>query len=135
MSILDTVELFNSLNDTDRDTLSLYCQERLLLTEEILFHEWDDAVALYIVKSGSLKAYKERSDWEVILWYITANELAGEMAFFDASSAKKRMASIRAVEDTLVLVIMDYAILELSKKHPEMYEKIVNIMIERKKNS
>ncbi len=87
------------------------------------------------MKSGLLQAYKSRSDGEVLLGHIGANELAGEMAFFDASSAKKRMASIRAVEDTFIVVIMDYAILELSKKHPEVYEKILHIMIERKKNA
>jgi CRP-like cAMP-binding protein len=87
------------------------------------------------VKSGSLKAYKDRSDGEKLLGYIGIGELAGEMALFDPDAPKKRMASVKAVDDSLLLIIMDYAILELSKKHPEIYQEIVQIMMERKKVS
>lgn len=132
MSILDSVELFDSLSNTERETLSLFCQERLVASGELLFSEWDDASALYIVKSGSLKAYRDRSDGEKVLGYIGSNELAGEMALFDPDAPKKRMASVKAVENVLLLVIMDYAILELSKKHHEIYDKIVDIMMKRK---
>lgn len=61
--------------------------------------------------------------------------MAGEMALFDPDAPKKRMASVQAVDDSLLLVIMDYAILELSKKHPEIYGKISQIMMKRKKAS
>lgn len=135
MSILDSVELFDSLSDNERNTLSLFCQERLLRSGEILFNEWDDAIALYIVKSGSLKAYKDRSDGEKILGYIGQEEMVGEMALFDPDAPKKRMASVQAVDDSLLLVIMDYAILELSKKHPEIYQKIAQIILKRKKTT
>ncbi|MDD5376989.1 MAG: cyclic nucleotide-binding domain-containing protein [Candidatus Gracilibacteria bacterium] len=135
MSILDPIEFFDSLSNNERETLSLFCQERLIRSGEVLFNEGDDAIALYIVKSGSLKAYKDRSDGEKLLGYIGIGELAGEMALFDPDAPKKRMASVKAVDDSLLLIIMDYAILELSKKHPEIYQKIVQIMMERKKVS
>lgn len=51
MTILDSIELFNSLTDSERETLALYCQERFIRSGEILFHEGDSAIALYIVKS------------------------------------------------------------------------------------
>lgn len=54
------------------------------------------------------------------------------MALFDPSAPRVRIASVRAVDDTLLLVIMDYAILELSKKHPEIYGKIAQIIMKRK---
>ncbi len=133
MPILDSIELFESLTSSERETLSLFCQERLLRSGEVLFHEGDDAIALYVVKSGTLKAYQERSDGEKLLGYIGTNELAGEMALFDPDAPKKRMASVKAMDDVLLLVIMDYAILELSKKHHEVYQRIVDIMLKRKK--
>jgi hypothetical protein len=46
------------------------------------------------------------------------------MALFDMFSSKKRLASVKAVEDTELLVIADYAIVELSRKHTAVYEKI-----------
>ena len=55
------------------------------------------------------------------------------MALFDPAAPKKRMASVLAIDDTILLVIMDYAILELSKTHHEIYEKIMHIMAQRKK--
>lgn len=79
-----------------------------------------------------LEAYKHRSDGETILGKIMAGELAGEMALFDSSAPKIRIANVRAIEDSLLLIIMDYAILELSKKHPEIYAKIAQIIMKRK---
>jgi hypothetical protein len=46
------------------------------------------------------------------------------MALFDKDAPKTRLASVRAVEDTLLLVVVDYAIVELGKKHPAVYERI-----------
>lgn len=135
MSILNSVELFDTLDDAERNTLSLYCQERFLPSGEALFSEGDDATALYVVKSGLLKAYKDRSDGENLVGHIGPNELVGEMALFDPDAPKLRMATVKAVNDSLLLVIMDYAILELSQKHREIYQKIADIMMERKKVS
>ncbi len=39
MSILNSVELFDSLSDSERNTLSLFCQERLVHSGEVLFYE------------------------------------------------------------------------------------------------
>lgn len=86
-----------------------------------------------MVKVGLLKAYKDRSDGEKLLGNIGPGEIAGEMALFDPDAPKKRMATIEAIDDTLLVVIMDYAIIELSKKHREIYDKIVSKMMERKK--
>jgi CRP-like cAMP-binding protein len=133
MSILASIELFQSLSQTEENTLALFCQERLLMSGEVLFSEGSDAIALYIVKTGSLEAYRERSDGKIVLGNIGTNELVGEMAIFDESVSKKRTASVRATADSVVLIIMDYAIKELSKKHTDIYEKIVNIINERKK--
>lgn len=135
MSILDTVELFSSLTSSERNTLGLFCQERLIYSGEVLCSEGDDAMAMYVVKSGSIKVYRERSDGEKVLGYIDRGGLFGEMALFDPDAPKKRMASAKAMEDTLLLVIMDYAILELSKKHKEIYAKIADIMLARKKDN
>ena len=39
MAILDSVELFSSLNANERETISLFCQERILQSGELLFSE------------------------------------------------------------------------------------------------
>ncbi|MDD2916450.1 MAG: cyclic nucleotide-binding domain-containing protein [Candidatus Gracilibacteria bacterium] len=135
MSILDSIELFSSLTSSERETLSLFCQERLLRSGEILFNEGDDALAFYVVKSGYIRVYKDRSDGEKLVGYVDSGGLVGEMALFDPDAPKNRMATAKAAEDTYLLVIMDYAILELSRKHEDIYKKISDIIMVRKNDN
>lgn len=129
--MFDDIGLFAGLTASEKETLSMFCQERLLDNGELLFSEGDEAMAMYVVKSGSLKVYKERSTGVTVLGYVSAGEMVGEMAIF-GHEPRIRMASVRAVEPTRLLVIVDYAILELSKKYPELYSKIDSIIEQRK---
>lgn len=133
MSLLDWISFFNDLTSSERDNLALFCQERLLKSWDILFNEWDEAVALYVVKSWQLKVYKNRSDWEKILWLVNAWEFVWEMAFFDGDNTpKRRMASVRATENTDLIVIMNYSLVSLAKAKADIYDKISNIIRDRK---
>lgn len=131
MVMFEDIGLFADLTASERETLAMFCQERLLEAGELLFSEGDDAIAMYVVKGGSLKVYKERSTGSTVLGYVGPGETVGEMAIF-GHEPKVRMASVRAVEPTRLLVIVDYAILELSKKYAELYAKI-DAIIERRK--
>lgn len=131
--MFDNLEIFENLSQQEKDNLSLFCQQRCLKPQEILFNEWDDATAIYIVVSWKLKAYKIRSEGELTLWYIERGEFVWEMAFFDGENIpKKRMASIKAIEDTELIVIMSYSITELANKRKDIYDKIISIIEERK---
>ncbi len=133
--MIEGIELFRGLSESERNTLSLFCQERVLEPGELLFSEGDDAIAMYVVKSGKLEAFKDRSTGETVLGTVGSGETVGEMALF-GHERKVRTASVRAVERTKLLVIVDYAILEISKKHPELYAKIESVILERlKKNA
>jgi CRP-like cAMP-binding protein len=77
------ITLFDSLTQGEKDSLALFCQERLLAPGEILFREGDEATALYIVKQGSLEAIQNRSDGSRILGRISVDEIVGEFALFD----------------------------------------------------
>lgn len=136
MSILDWIQFFDSLSVSEKDNLSLFCQERFLKSGEILFNEWDEAVALYVVKKWKIKAYKDRSDGEKVLWLISEWEFVWEMAFFDWDNVpKRRMASIKALEDTDLIVIMNYSLIELAKNRKDIYDKITQIIVERKQKN
>lgn len=136
MTTLDWISLFESLSEEELQDLSMFCQERYLKSWEVLFKEWDDATAMYIVKSGKLKAYLSRTEWEQTLWYIHKDEFVWEMAFFDwYNIPKKRMATVRAIEDSGLLVIMNYSILDLASKHREIFDKIATIISKRKEDN
>jgi CRP/FNR family transcriptional regulator, cyclic AMP receptor protein len=129
--MFDEIPLFQDLSETDKSTISLFSQERRIRAGEVLFNEGDDAIAMYVVKSGTLKAYRDRSSWEQALGYDGPGEIVGEMALFDKDAPKTRLASVRAVEDTLLIVIADYAIVELGEKYPAVYERIWWIIRDR----
>jgi CRP/FNR family transcriptional regulator len=131
--MLQGIPLFAELTDAEKSTVELFAQERMIKSGEILFNEGDEATAMYIVKAGNLKAFKDRSSGEQILGFVTVAEMVGEMALFDANAPKRRLASVRAVEDSRLLVIVDYAIVELSRKHPVVYEKIKSVIDQRRR--
>lgn len=133
MSLLDWISFFDNLTYLEKDNLSMFCQERFIKSWEILFQEWDIATALYIVKKWKLIAYRKIIEWDKTLGYIEAWEFVWEMAFFDRENTpKKRMASVKALEDTILIVIMNYSITDLATKRKDIYDKIDNIIKERK---
>jgi CRP-like cAMP-binding protein len=129
--MLDGIPLFSGLSDAEKSTVALFSQERKIYAGDVLIREGDDATAMYVVITGKLKTYRERSTGEVLLGYVYSGGLVGEMAIFDHSAPKVRQASVMAVEDSLLLVIVDYAIMELSRKHPEVFEKISKVIYMR----
>lgn len=133
MSILTWISLFSNLTEGESNDLVLFCQERFMKAWETLFNEWDEATAMYIVKNGKLKVYRSRGDWDNILWYIHKDEFVWEMAFFDWNDIpKKRMASVKAIEDSQLLIIMNYSIIELAMKQKDIFDKIASIIRQRK---
>lgn len=123
--MFENIEIFNSLSKEEKDTLSLFVQKRTLESWEYLFHEWDDANAMYIVESWLLEACTQ----DKVLWRIWPQEIVWEMALF--FEPKKRTASVRVLEKSEVYVILSFSLDELSKKHPEITEKIRQIVVLR----
>jgi len=127
------IALFDTLSSSEIQSLSLFCQERFLPANEVLFREWDEAIALYIVKSGKLKVFQERSEGIRNIGEVSVDEMVGEFALFDeGNTTKTRTATVQAIEPTQLLVIMNYSIADLAKKHSNIYEKIREIVMTRK---
>jgi CRP-like cAMP-binding protein len=55
------------------------------------------------------------------------------MAIFEGS--KKRMASIRVLEETYLIVFPAFSIEDLSKKHPKIMKMIKEVIIKRRKQN
>ncbi len=125
-SILDGLLLLWSLTIQDRENLSIFCQERHIAKWEVLFKEGDYGNAMYFLKKGRFKILKN-INWEQLrLWEVTAEEILGEMALFEDRNT--RMATAIAEEDSVLVIILDFSIQELKIKHPEVIEKIKQII-------
>jgi len=133
MSFLDNFNLFSSFNQTERDNLSLFCQEKYLQTWEVLFEEDDDANAMYLLVKWRIQIYKK--DWiaKKILWEVHAEEILWEMAIFWWS--EKRMAWARALEESTLITILSFSIKELTQKYPELMLKITEIIKQRQEKN
>lgn len=129
MNILHWIKLLSDLSENDKDNLSLFCQEKSLKKWEILFKEWDEANAMYILKSWTFEIRKIINWKEVILWNVMAEELLWEMALF--WDTNKRMATAISLEDSSLITILSFSIKELANKNPLLLDKIKDIINDR----
>lgn len=129
MGLLDTLSFFSELSQSDRDALENFCQARTLAVWENLFSEGEDANAVYILSSGRLRVFRWSAEFQDTIAILQAEDILGEMGVF--SEDKKRNASVVAVEESEVIIILDFSIRQLTEKYPEIYEKISQIINER----
>lgn len=123
--MLEWIELFSSLKAGEISTLEMFCQTRQIKAWEVLFEKWDESNSMYIVKNGLLEAYIVNK----VLWNIKVGEFVWEMAIFN--EPKVRTASVRAVVDTEVIILLSFSIQQLSKTNPEIVQKIQDVIAER----
>ena len=126
MWMFDNSKIFENLNQEEKNQLEIFCQEKSLSEWEILFKEGDEANAMYILEEGEIDVYKSKHWKNTILWKIKAEDILWEMAIF--WEQWKRMASAKATKDTILLVILSFSIKEITAKHPDLLEKIKEII-------
>lgn len=129
MPILDWVKILAELSSKEKESLSLFCQEKYLDAWSVLFHESEEASAMYLLKEWNIEISRETYWEKIVLWEVHAEEILWEMALFWATN--KRMATARASTDCVLIVILSFSIRELTSKHPELLEKIQNIINDR----
>ncbi|MDD3145556.1 MAG: cyclic nucleotide-binding domain-containing protein [Candidatus Gracilibacteria bacterium] len=129
MSILDGIKLLDELTKTDKENLSLFCQLKSLKKGEIIFKEGEEAIAMYILKTGKIEIRKDIDGKIVVLGNVEAEEILGEMALFGDDN--KRMATAVAIEECELITILSFSIKDLTKKYPLLYEKIKDIINDR----
>jgi len=123
--MLENIEIFSWLATQDLNTLELFCQERLYKNSEVVFSKWEEATAMYIVKSWELEVL---DDFRV-LWVVKHWDIVWEMAIF--SNKNIRSATVKALKDSELIVILKFSIEDLIKKHPDIYNKIEEIIKNR----
>ncbi|MFA5917265.1 MAG: cyclic nucleotide-binding domain-containing protein [Candidatus Gracilibacteria bacterium] len=126
-SILDTLDILKTLSQQEKDSLSIFCQERSVQKGDILFSEGDEGNAMYFLTTGKIDILKNINGENVKLGQVVAEEVLGEMALF-SNTNNKRMATAIASEDSSLIVILDFSMNELKLKQPQVIEKIKQII-------
>ncbi len=126
MWLFNNTKILEELSKQEKKDLEFFCQEKSLKSWEILFNEWEDANAMYILVEWEVAVYKTMNWKTNLLWSILAEDILWEMSIF--WKQWKRMASAKAVKDSILIVLLDFSIKELTEKHPEIMDKIKEII-------
>ncbi len=130
MNYFEDVELFSDLSKEDQINLSAFCQTQNLFEGDVLFKQWDEPQAMYVVHSWKLLVQKELQGGGTkdvaVLWEW---DLVWEIAFF--WDPPTRNATIIAHEQSVVIVIIKFGIQQMMGKYPELYESVKALIEER----
>ncbi|MBW1821008.1 MAG: Crp/Fnr family transcriptional regulator [Deltaproteobacteria bacterium] len=101
--LLNKIPLFNSLSDSDLESLSECVRLQSLKKGQTLFRKGDEGSSLYIIKQGTIKiVLPSRLGDEVIVTIFSEGDFFGEMALFDG---KPRSADALAMESTKIYIL------------------------------
>jgi CRP-like cAMP-binding protein len=110
------------------DQRPVQLNKRTLKSGDLLFEEGSRGRELFIVQSGRLGVYKKTAEGEAELAVLGPNAMVGEMSLLDNLP---RSATIRAVEETTVLVINEGVFQAGLKKAPLWLASIIKIVVSR----
>ncbi|NDK10003.1 cyclic nucleotide-binding domain-containing protein [Candidatus Gracilibacteria bacterium] len=136
MNLFQNIDLFSSLPQIEQDNLSDFCQLQSISKGDVLFQEGEEPQALYIIVSGGVGIYKKNDEGVLRqIAYSQKGDLVGEMAFF--GKPPNRNASVIALENTDLIVMLHFSMQELLRKYPSIHEEVKQIIesrIEENKN-
>jgi NTE family protein/lysophospholipid hydrolase len=122
-------DLFAGLNEEAVRDLEAEFQRVHLTAGETLIRQGDRADCMYLVVSGRLRAYVERSDGpDSAVGEIARGEIVGEMGLL---IDEPRSATIRAVRDSEVLRLSKEVFDRFIEKHPLALKAITRVNLMR----
>ena len=115
--LLDSVSLFEHLDEEGRVQLSEAVKGRQLEAGQVLFNTGEPGEALYIVKSGQIEIFiKDTTGQKIALAIIREGEVFGELALLDEGP---RTATAQALVDSELLELDRDDLLLLFRKTPD----------------
>jgi diguanylate cyclase (GGDEF)-like protein len=124
LALLRRTGLLATLPEADLDRLIGSCREVTLAPGQALCHEGEDGSAMYVVLAGNLVVSKAGKQVAV----GRPGDCFGEMALIER---RERSATLRALDDTLVLEIPDAAFGEHLSTNPGALMALLRIFSER----
>ncbi len=92
--------IYREFEPEDIDILSQIFEELKFKKGETIFKEGTKGDALFIIKTGVIKVYKETRTRKKLITILSAGEFFGEMALIDGSP---RSATVIAGEDSEIV--------------------------------
>ena len=129
MKYLDRVDLFVGLTEAQVEGLRQRGRMRSFPASTVVVSEGDDGSSLFVVQSGSLKAFlMDENGREVTLSLLDPGDYFGELALLDEAP---RSASVLAVTRSELLQIPRSAFLAMIEEHPTCMQVVLRNLVGR----
>lgn len=125
---LRRLTLFEGLSESDLDRLYVMAKPIFIPAGTVLMEEGDPGNELYIILEGELEVTKRQGERETRLGLREVGEVVGEMAVLEDAP---RSATVRAVEDCLLLTVSKTALYTLIECSAPAALSILRTMISR----
>ena len=126
---LRTVDILSGLTDQQLETLLRGSRFRNYPKGSVIVTEGDSAHALFIVKTGALKAYLSGNDGkEIILSTLGPNDYFGELALIDE---EPRSATVATLKNSELLQVPKEAFQQLVLNDPQAMQAIARSLVAR----
>ncbi len=118
--------IYREFEPEDIDILSQICEELKFKKDEVIFKEGTPGDALFIIKNGVVKVYKETKTRKKLITILSAGEFFGEMALIDGSP---RSATVVAGEDSEVVKLSSEYFNKLKNDYPKTALKVFGALL------
>jgi len=127
--VLKKIPLFGELATEDLKEIGSLIYTRKLKKGQVLFAEGDPGTAVFFLKSGRIKLYKEdREGREHILHYVEPGDIFAEVVLF---SKRPYPATAEVLEPAEVLVIPNPEMENLLKRRGEIAVNLIKVLLYR----
>lgn len=99
---LNKIHLFSGLKDDQLGGIAVKLEERTYPAESVVFERGAKPDGFYLIYKGKIKVTRPSEKGEDFLAWLSAGDYFGEEALFEN---RNRSATIRAVEDTVILFL------------------------------
>ncbi|WDV94879.1 Crp/Fnr family transcriptional regulator [Brevibacillus parabrevis] len=127
-SVLDTA-FFQDIDVQDEIFVLSKFREVRYRKNQVIFNQGSPSFEMYIVKSGSVKIYREDENREIIFGHQFPGETIGELEVIHYDN--RRLASVATLEDTVLWAITKTDLEELIKVYPFILRKLFYVVSER----
>ena len=128
-SVLETPFFKDMVEESDRNRVNSLFVERQYPKGSVVFFHGDECNEMFVIKSGTLKIYRQDAEREIVLGHQFAGEVIGELEALHYDN--RRIASVATIEKSVLWMIKKSDLEGLVKRYPELLRKAFFIVSER----
>ena len=128
-AFLREADLFAALREADLNILARDFHSRKYKRKEIIFHQGDDSHVLYIVMKGKVRIFSiSPAGNETSIRIFSRYDMIGEFAAIDG---RPRSTTAQAVDDCVLLEMMQRKFLQRIRDMPELAMGLIKLLVEK----